>query len=157
MEHALLEKKKNLVICLLYWLLSRWLDNKQMNQIVKYQGFFFKITRYVCRQAFPLFPPRSISFCPCSNYHAITWLEMLATQVDAWFSFSTCCALKLEKGDILISEYCNTESVLRLTVWLHKGPSIFNFGVFFIFNFMGLIGLQTGTHNFSQNEYQDSP
>ena len=34
-----------------------------------------------------------------------------------------------------------------LTVWLHKDPSIFNFG---------LVVFLTGTHDFSQDESQDS-
>ena len=60
---------------------------------------------------------------------------------------------------ILISVYCNTElSVFRLTVWLHKRPyaSVINFGLGFIFT--GTHWFWAGrTHDFSQDESQDSP
>ena len=38
-----------------------------------------------------------------------------------------------------VAPCCNTESVFRLTVWLHEGPSIFNFALIFF---------KSGTHDF---------
>ena len=44
-------------------------------------------------------------------------------------------------------------SVFRLTVLLHKGPSIFYFGLVFFFFLTGTHWFWTGTHDFSQDEF----
>ena len=46
-------------------------------------------------------------------------------------------------------------TVFRLTVWLHKGPSIFRFG--FVVFWIGTWWFWTWTNNFSHSESKDSP
>ena len=74
------------------------------------------------------------------------YLYNMAVVWQCIFSFNLCCALQ-QKEDynkiILISVYCNMyqvlESVFKLSVWLHKGPSIFNFRLVFFFFLTGTL------------------
>ena len=63
-------------------------------------------------------------------------------------SLSLCWALK-KKDYILILVYCNTDVLESMTVWFHKGPNIFNFGLVF--------SLVQDWDDFSQDESQDPP